>query len=375
MIGIHADATANARDANRKAAMTDRSTTFRIGPRAALVLLSAGVGASHALAQGGLSMPAGNGRTGITVAPAPMDPESAEGKAYAAKQKRRVELERELNLIRVKHFGPIRKTEIRQAGIWKLRSYNEAWMLPSLYTIVEREGDDVRGALLDQFALMKSDEGDTTIAWAGVFGRDASYREIARSRLMQRLKENDAARASARIQSVIAMGLGSAENESITSAAQMANQLNLIQAIPMLINAQIGGGNSTPAGGNNGDPGTALADIVVGTQTAFVSDLTPIVGDSAVAFDPKISVVTEGVVLRVINASVITYRVDVHNALVALSSRAIGKPTDALGWDSAKWHAWYNDELKPELARRAEANGTGRTSNDAANPPTSDPPR
>jgi type II secretory pathway component GspD/PulD (secretin) len=41
------------------------------------------------------------------------------------------------------------------------------------------------------------------------------------------------------------------------------------------------------------------SNIYVATQTAFVSDLTPVVGDSSVGFDPTIAVVTEGVTLLV----------------------------------------------------------------------------
>jgi type II secretory pathway component GspD/PulD (secretin) len=41
------------------------------------------------------------------------------------------------------------------------------------------------------------------------------------------------------------------------------------------------------------------ASIYVATQTAFVSDLEPVVGDSAVGFDPTIGVVTEGVTMLV----------------------------------------------------------------------------
>lgn len=41
------------------------------------------------------------------------------------------------------------------------------------------------------------------------------------------------------------------------------------------------------------------ANIYVASQTAFVSDLTPVVGDSAVGFDPDVDVVTEGVTLLV----------------------------------------------------------------------------
>lgn len=41
------------------------------------------------------------------------------------------------------------------------------------------------------------------------------------------------------------------------------------------------------------------ANIYVATQTAFISDLMPVVGDSAVGFDPTVGVVTEGVTLLV----------------------------------------------------------------------------
>ncbi len=41
------------------------------------------------------------------------------------------------------------------------------------------------------------------------------------------------------------------------------------------------------------------SNIYVATQIAFVSDLTPVVGDSAVGFDPTVAVVTEGVTLLV----------------------------------------------------------------------------
>jgi type II secretory pathway component GspD/PulD (secretin) len=41
------------------------------------------------------------------------------------------------------------------------------------------------------------------------------------------------------------------------------------------------------------------ANIFVATQVSFVSDLTPVVGDSAVGFDPDVNVVSEGVTLLV----------------------------------------------------------------------------
>jgi len=117
----------------------------------------------------------------------------------------------------------------------------------------------------------------------------------------------------------------SATTNTAGAAAGVINTLGLIEAIPALINAQVvgSGGNG---GGNNGD--TSLAYIMIATQQAFVRDLTPVVGDSAVGFDPDLGVVSDGVYLRVLDASVVTYRTEVHSALVALT-QAISMPSSS----------------------------------------------
>lgn len=284
--------------------------------------------------------------------PNPDDPRVQE---YAKRQKTRFQLEKELKKIRFEFIHNVKNKEIRAVGIHKIRQYTQPAIFESLLKLFEKEGEDVRRAVLEHLADQKNDEADATIAWAAIFGKDKDYRGEASAVLSRRMKDasksGDAeGGATFRIKSVVAAGLRSEDIDELTASAQLAQQLKLVEAIPMLINAQITGAQ---VGGGGGGDDHSLAWIQIGTQQAFVSDLTPVVGDSAVAFDPTVSVITNGVFLRVIDAAVVTYRVDVHNALVGLSSAAWGKPTLKLGWDNRAWHKWYKDEFVPFLAAKA----------------------
>jgi len=279
------------------------------------------------------------------------DPDDPRVKEYAARQKVRVKLERELGKIRFDYFRT-KKTETRQAGILKVKQYTDPVIFPSLYKMFEREGEDVRYAILDHLADQKLDEADTVIAWGAVFDKDPGFRSASAERLIRRLHEKDGAEVSGRVKSVIAQGLSRADNDTLTSAAKLAQTLKLYEAIPMLIAAQIGGAQTQAVGSGGGGDDHSLAWIEIGTQEAYVADLTPVVGDSAVAFDPTIGVVTDGVYMRVINATVITYRTEVHNVLLGMSSEAWGKPTFKLGWDNNAWRKWYKDEFAPFWAAK-----------------------
>lgn len=318
----------------------------------ALVLV-AGMPLSHVFGQADVktTVPGGDAPSWVIAQiPDPSDPRVQE---HAKRQKRRVELERELFKLRAEFFRNIRNTEIRQIGITKLRNYTQPVLYPSLLKIFKNEGMDVRGAVLDILADQANDEADTVLTWAAVFDEHAEFRAAAAERLSRRLAESKGG-ATPRIKSVIAEGLRAGTNDEMSAAAKLAGVLDLVEAIPMLISAQLGGGAAVGGGGNQGN--TSLAWILVGTQQAFVSDLTPVVGDSAVAFDPQVSVVTEGTYLRVIDAHVVTYRMDVHSALVGLSSKAWGKSTKEFGFDQPRWRSWYTDEFKPFwAAKQAEA--------------------
>ena len=278
------------------------------------------------------------------------DPDDPRVQAYAAKQKVRLGIERELRKLRMDYFRA-RRTDIRQAGIIKLRRYTEPAIFPSLLEIFRGEGNDVRLAILDHLAEQRSNEADTTLAWAAVFDKSPEYRAAAGQRLLTRLHETGT--VSTGVKTVLAQGLHRDDTDQIVTSAKLIHDLKLIEAIPMLISAQVGGNQTVGTGGGGGDDDHSLAWIMVGTQEAFVADLTPMVGDSAVAFDPTIGVVTDGVVLRVIDAVVITYRVEVHNYLVGMSSEAWGRPTAYLGWDNQAWNHWYAGEFKPFLAEQA----------------------
>lgn len=147
------------------------------------------------------------------------------------------------------------------------------------------------------------------------------------------------------VKSVVADGLARRHDPHVANAAGLAAGLKMADAIPAMIASQV-------VGRNSGSEGGALAYILIGQQQAFVSDLQPVVGDSAVAFDPELSVVTEGVVLRVLDAVVVTYRVEVNDALIRLTSDLWGQDTSYLGWDQSKWQRWYAKEFLPEYAER-----------------------
>lgn len=313
--------------------------------RVVVVVALAGVAAPRALAQGEITQPTSRGgtRVGVVRVPDPADPRQ---EAYRAEQRRRVALERELYTIRAQHFGAMRNETIRRAGIEKLRAFDEPVIFPSLLKIFAREKADVRTAILDHLAALGTDQADATLAWAAVFDRDREHRGAAAERLAARCRETGG--ASERVRSVIAEGMRRTDRDALAAAAHLADVLNVVQAIPMLITAQLGGGGAGAGGGSGGE--SSLAQIVVGTQTAYVSDLQPVVGDSAVGFDPQLAVVTEGVVLRVVSATVVTYQYDVHRSLVALSGRAWGRSTEHLGFDQRAWAKWYEDEFLPTRA-------------------------
>jgi hypothetical protein len=346
-----------------------------IGRIVGVGLLVSAAGAGRAIAQGDMNFGATvSGRGGQPLSDAPAwvisqipDPDDPRVQEYARQQKARLQLEKELYKIRFQYIHNIKNQELRSVGIHKIREYTQPAIYESLLKIFGKEDSDVRKAVLEHLADQKNDMADTTIAWAAVFGKSQEFRAEAGTVLKQRIKTaEDGTVQDVRngIKSVVAEGLRSTDNDELTAAAGLAQQLKLIEAIPMLINAQIQGQTVGGGGGDTAD--TSLAWILVGTQQAFVSDLTPVVGNSAVAFDPTVSVITEGTYLRVIDAAVVTYRVDVHNYLVSLSSEAWGQPTNRLGWDNQAWHDWYKKDFVPYLAKldaekaEAKSNSTPR---------------
>jgi hypothetical protein len=346
------------------------TTLSRSLPRTAALLAAAALAqAAWGQATVNLSPPSTSGGGGDAVVSVP-DPDSPAMRAYAATQKERVAAEKELRKIRAKHFGEMRNVEIRQAGLAKLRAYADRSLLyPSILEIFGREKDDVRQAIVDMLADQKTDEADTSLTWAAIFHKEPGFRTLASDRLAARLAAG--AKVTPRIKTVVAEGLRpGSTNTELAAAATLAGRLDILDVVPLLINAQVvqTPQNQVVGGGGSNDTGEhALAYILIGTQQAYIADLQPVVGDAAVGFDPTIAVVTDGVVLRVIDATVITYHTEVHNALVDITSRALGQNTAPNGWDGDRWGKWYRQEWAPFIARK---HAEERAAAEAARPRT-----
>lgn len=272
------------------------------------------------------------------------DQDSEAVRLYRARQGELRRVERELRRLNATYFRT-RHVETRQIGIYRLREFTDPIAFPAMLDVFENAGADVRAAVLDHLAEQEQADADTTLAWASVFGSDESWRTEARQRLVARM--DAAGQVSEPIKFIVAGALSKHNEEEVVAGAEVADLLSIYEVIPQLINAQVSGGSYENREGNG-----ALAFIVVGTQVSFVSDLTPIVADYAVAFDPQLSVVTEGVILRVDDAVVVTYLPQVHRALNRLGSSLTGQTTDGMGYDLAAWHAWHDDVYLPAMAAR-----------------------
>jgi hypothetical protein len=279
-----------------------------------------------------------------------IDPESSAVKKYAAQQKLRVANEKQMRKIRATHFGSIRNQTIRQEGILQLREFTDPALFPSMVELFKREGVDVRTAIMDQFKDSRTGEGDTCLTWMGVFDTEAEVRTAAINRLKERIKQEDG-KIPDTVKYVCYEGIRSGKESAMAASAQLINNLNIIDAIPWLIAGQLQGGSQVAGIGPNERTG-ALAWIMVGTQIAFVSDLTPVVGPSAVAFDPQLSVITEGVLLRVLDAAVFAYNVDLNSNLIDMTSRLTGQSTRGMGWNLPAWREWYANEFPRQLAEK-----------------------
>lgn len=281
--------------------------------------------------------------------------------------------EKLLRKVRFKYLGSIRKTEIRQIGLAKLSEFTDPLIFPKMLEIFKKDKDDVRGALLNHFADQNSQEGDATLAWCAVFDADEWMRAESSRRLVRRVgmarEAGSAARAAVagsaaspahtpsdplvdpdvswRVKKIVSNGLMQPDDTIAGAAAELAENLNLIEAIPQMINLQVQR-TAGSAAGIGPRAGNSLAFIQVGRQQAFVSDLTPVVGDSAVAFDPTISVLTEGSVLSVSDAVVTTYRTIIHYPLTRLANANWnGGDTREFAMDQKKWADWYTKEFRP----------------------------
>lgn len=271
---------------------------------------------------------------------APMQLTEAE---YAARQ---AAAEKMLRRVRFEHFSKV-KPEVRKAGIAKLAGFTDGPSFAAMLEVLRGEQDDVRRAMIDQMGAVKSDAAVTTLAFAAINEEDSALRAMAREKLSSVVRASGKWPAGVDTAIINALERGKVAPTAAGAAARVVQSLGILEAIPTLIQAQVAGGS-----GGQDSAGTAISWILIGNQRAYVADLTPVVGDGAVGFDPTPGVINEGVVLAIGDAAVTTYHNEVHQVLVEMTSNLAGKDTSPMGYNQARWAQWYHTDFPVILAQR-----------------------
>jgi len=243
--------------------------------------------------------------------------------------------EKQINLIRHKHFGSIKVDRIRAEGIAELQEFTDAAAFRPLLTELSSEQDDVRLAVLDHLAG-QDELGQAALAWAAIYDHDPAIRHEAERRLVSP--------ASDPVLVVLDRALRSDDDIVANNAGSLAGALNALPLIPVMVASQAA---PRPVQGR-GD----LAWIAIGRQEVFVTGLVPVVGDNSGAFQPILGTVQTGTVVRIIDAVAVVYRSYIHDSLVAMTTRETGSSTADLGYDVDAWRAWYNSEYLPMIRER-----------------------
>lgn len=262
---------------------------------------------------------------------------------YAARQ---AAAEKTLRRIRFEHFSKV-KPETRKAGIAKLAEFTDGPSFAAMLEVLRGEQDDVRRAMIDQMGAVKSDAAVTTLAFAAINEQDSALRAMAREKLNSVVRASGKRPAGVDTAIINALERGKVAPTAAGAAARVVQSLGILEAIPTLIQAQVAGGS-----GGQDSAGTAISWIMIGNQRAYVADLTPVVGDGAVGFDPTPGVINEGVVLAIGDAAVTTYHSEVHQVLVEMTSNLAGKDTSPMGYNQARWAQWYHTDFPVILAQR-----------------------
>lgn len=243
---------------------------------------------------------------------------------------------RQIRLILYRYLGKKKKEEIRQDGITRLREFTDPAAFIPLIEETRDEQDDVRLAVLEHFSD-HGEWGQAALVWITIHERDEAMHYEALKRLTKP--------ASPPVLNVIDAGLRSHNDFVANLSGVVAGHLDIFDTIPLLIHGQ----SRTRTVREPGDD----AWILVGSQQVFIRALIPIVGDNSGAFLPVPGVLTDGVILRVVEAVVVIYRTEVHQTLVGITSRDWGQSTAHLGYDFEKWREWYEHEYVPYKREQA----------------------
>jgi hypothetical protein len=207
-----------------------------------------------------------------------------------------------------------------------------------MLTVLQGEKDDVRLAVMDHLARQGS-AGQAILARIAIHDKAKPIRAEATRRVQQPPVDS--------VLQVLDEGLRANEHETVNNAGLLAGNIHAIEAIPALIFAQFAQDPQPPEGD--------LGWIAIGTTRSYVQNLVPVTGDNSGAFSPVIGQVFEGVVMRVQDCIVTTYRADVHDSLIAMTSFDTGTDTARMAWDMRGWARWFNEEYVPFKQREDQA--------------------
>ena len=245
------------------------------------------------------------------------------------------EYERRAKALKASCFGG-RKGATRERGLTQLSDWTDPTSWPVLWRVMRAEADDVRLAVLDHLAA-QGGLGEAQLADLAIRDEDPAVRHESARRIRRP--------AGPEVLAVIDNALRAPQHAIANNAGILAGRVDAFAAIPVLIFAQ--------ATADEARSKADLAWIAIATRQSYVANVVPVVGNGSGAFQPVIGSVASGVVMRVQDAVVYTYRADVHNALVSLTTRESGQATADFGWDMARWWTWFNAEFVP--AYRAKA--------------------
>ncbi|MDG2053621.1 MAG: hypothetical protein P8J86_02840 [Phycisphaerales bacterium] len=255
-----------------------------------------------------------------------------------ANRRRTLQLRQQVRALRYKHFSSNASEALQAQGIEQIQRMSDPLALAPLAEELAHCLPNVQEALIEHLAN-QGIPGQIELARIAVYGDDATFDELAALELTEP--------APPPVIAILEEALRSEAHQPANVAAYLAHTLNITELIPLLITSQVitsGNQNAgTPSAGGRGD----IAQIAIVTQTAYISGLIPVIGDNAGAFQPVVSVLNEGVVMRVLDAVVIEYRTVVNDSLIAMTGSLPGIEAPQCEWNLPCWQAWYNDIYLP----------------------------
>ncbi|MBM4107986.1 MAG: hypothetical protein FJ255_04135 [Phycisphaerae bacterium] len=267
-----------------------------------------------------------------------IDPSDPRLDEFKQMRRRQMEFEKRIKKVRFDSLRATNRPDVRAKGLATLNDLTDPAAFTPLVELLADQGPDVNQWLVGHFSSLKSDEADATLAWLALNSRDSELAADAGRALVGRVAQSGV--ISMRVQRVVVGALQSDADRIVLAGANLAETLGLWQMIPHLINAQVSQGSSADRQG-------PLAWILVGEQTAFVADLTPIVAPGAVAFDPQVATITTGTLLVIHDAVVTTVRFEVADVLHRMAARHVGSDTSRLGFDAGAWKRWHEEVFVP----------------------------